>query len=439
MGSLATQELIAKGQGQGFLTYEEIIASFPNIDEHLDDIDALCVTLLDSGIEIVKAAPIEEVLATIELEPEPAPTPSPWRIESVDNLYDLYMSEIRQISLLMAEEEVNLAKLIRQGERARVRLQSGEASASDEARLREDVQKGNDAQQRFIEANLRLVASIAWRYRDQGLPILDLIQEGNLGLFKAVDKFDHRLGYKFSTYATWWIRQTITRALADYGNTIRLPVHVQDELRRVKQAANELKIKLGKRPTMEQIAQNCGISQKRTAYFLKRLPEACSLDALLCCSDFPLVRSNVGEGFVQQWPCPVREFAEYHGLWVTRDDDFELPPCLAEMDSTGDKAMGQVDYSLFSFSRPGWTLQQDVFHAELREGVVKALATLSSREQGVIKMRFGLDDGEEKTLEQMGQMMRVTRERVRQLQKTALTKLENLSLKRLWSDSFDEL
>ncbi|MFB0538047.1 MAG: sigma-70 family RNA polymerase sigma factor, partial [Anaerolineae bacterium] len=283
---MVAQELIAKGKKQGFVTYEEVIALFPDVDEHLDEIDGLCLTLINLGVEIVTAASVEEMLKVIEPEPEPVHVPPPQCLESIEDLYDLYMVEIRQISLLSAEDEVKLAKLIRRGERARIRLKSEALPASDRARLREEIRQGNEARQRFVEANLRLVAHIAWRYRDQDLPMLDLIQEGNIGLFKAIDKFDYRLGYKFSTYATWWIRQAIARALADQSNTIRLPVHVQESLAKVKRTAEELKIQLGREPTIEQIAQHCGMSPKKGSYLLEELPQVCSLDSLLCCSNF---------------------------------------------------------------------------------------------------------------------------------------------------------
>ncbi len=441
---MVAQELIAKGKKQGFVTYEEIITLFPDGDEHLDEIDALCLTLIDLGVEIVTAASVEEMPKVIEPEPEPVHVPLPQRLESIEDLYDLYMFEIRQTSLLSAEDEVKLAKLMRRGERARVRLMTNEAlPASDRARLRAEIRKGDEARQRFIEANLRLVASIAWRYHDRDLPMLDLIQEGNIGLFRAIDKFDYRLGYKFSTYATWWIRQAITRALADQGNTIRLPVHVQESLRKVKQTVEDLKIHLGREPTIEQIAQHCGVSQKRVAYLLEELPEVCSLDSLLCCSSFPLVWNDTGTGFVQQWPCPVREFADRHWFRVVQDDDFELPPCLAGlMDSRAEKTADRVDYSMLSLSKSAPVPRQHLSHKLLRERLMEVLDTLSPRQRAVIKMRFGLDDGGERTLEAIGQEFGVTRERIRQIQGKALRTLRrpirSHKLELFWTERGDE-
>ena len=427
------QELIAEGKKQGFVTYAGITALFPKLDQHLDEIDALCLTLMDLGVEIVTAASIKEILEVIVPEAEPVRLPLPQRFESIEDLYDFYMLEIRQVGLLTAEDEVKLAKLIRQGERVRVRLKEA-PSASDGARLREEIRKGDEARQRFVEANLRLVAHIAYRYRDQGVPLLDLIQEGSIGLLKAVDKFDHRLGHKFSTYATWWIRQAIQRALADQSNTIRLPVHVLENLRKVNQSVEDMKSQLGEEPTIEQVAQHCGMSKKQASYLLEELPEVCSLDSLLCCPDFPLVWSDTGIGLVQQRPCPVREFAAWHRFVVTEDDDFELPPCIASaIDSRGMKLPDHVDYSLSTFSNPAPVLRQALSHKLLRARLREVLDDLSPRQRTVIEMRFGLDGGGERNLKEIGQHFGLTRERIRQIQGKAISRLQHpIRKRRLW-------
>ena len=423
-------KLIAEGKKLGFVTYEGITALFPDVDQHVDEIDALCLTLMDLGVEILTAASVKEILKVIEPEPEPVHVPPPQRFESIEDLYDLYMFEIRQVGLLTAEDEVKLAKLIRQGERVRVRLKEA-PSASDGARLREEIRKGDEARQRFVEANLRLVAHIAYRYRDQGVPLLDLIQEGSIGLLKAVDKFDHRLGHKFSTYATWWIRQAIQRALADQSNTIRLPVHVLENLRKVNQSVEDMKSQLGEEPTIEQVAQHCGMSKKQASYLLEELPEVCSLDSLLCCPDFPLVWSDTGIGLVQQRPCPVREFAAWHRFVVTEDDDFELPPCIASaIDSRGMKLPDHVDYSLSTFSNPAPVLRQAVSHKLLRARLREVLDDLSPQERTVIEMRFGLDGRGGTSLEVVGQHFGFTRERARQIEAKALRRLKTRS--RAW-------
>ncbi len=422
---MIAQRLIAEGKKQGFVTYEGITALFLDVDAHLDEIDALCLTLIDLGVEIVTAASVEEILKVIVPEPEPVRVRLPQRFESIEDLYDLYMFEIRRVGLLTAEDEVRLAKSMRRGERARVRLEEA-PPASDRARPREEIRKGDEARQHFVEANLRLVAHIAYRYRDQGVPMLDLIQEGNIGLLKAVDKFDHRLGHRFSTYATWWIRQAIQRALADQSNTIRLPVHVQDSLRKVKRTIEDLKSQGGEASTIEQVAQQCGMSRDRVAYLLEELPEVCSLDSLLCCSEFPLVWNDTGTGLVQQRPCPAREFAVRQWFRVTEDDDFELPPCIAStIDSREEEPPDRVDYSLSSFSKPAPVPEQVISHKLLRARLGEVLDDLSPRQRSVIEMRFGLDDGDERSLEEIGQHFNLTRERIRQLQGKAITRLQH--------------
>lgn len=435
---MIAQDLIAKGKKQGFVTYEEIIALLPDAEQHPDEIDFLCLALIDLGVVIVSAASIKEMLLVAEAEPESVQVSLPQRLESAEDLYALYMSEIRQFRLLTAGEETKLAEAVRLGERARVRLQNEVLSAADEVRLREDIRNGNEARQRFVEANLRLVANIAWRYRDQGLPLLDLIQEGNLGLLKAVEKFDYRLRCKFSTYATWWIRQTITRAVADRGNTIRLPVHIQDALDKVKQAAKDLKARLGRNPTLEQIAQCCGMSREKVIHLLEELPKMCSLDSLLCCSDFPLTWHGTEAGFVQQRPCPVREFAEHHWAQVDQDDNLELPPCLASLTvSRGSNKTTRVDYSLLMLSKFVFSPQQNLTYRLLNETIKEVIDTLSPRQRRVIELRFGLDCGEERTLEEVGKELCVTRERIRQIQEKALLRLRHPSrsrkLKQFWS------
>jgi RNA polymerase primary sigma factor len=417
--------LLAQGKKQGYVTSEEISALFPDSDNHLDEVDALCLTLIDLGVEIVSATSIQEVLEVIELELKPTPIQAPHHFESIEDLYELYMFEIRQVSLLSAEDEVRLGKLIRQGKRAHSRLKSAALSKLDEARMHEQVRQGGEAKQCFIEANLRLVASIAWHYREQGLPMLDLIQEGNIGLMKAVDKWDHRLGYKFSTYAIWWIRQAITRALADQSRLIRLPVHVCDSVQKVQRAAQDLRAKLGKRPTIEQIAKCCGASEKKVTYLLQELPRDCSLDLLLCCPDFPLKWDADDSHFIQQQPCPVREFADRYQFQATQDDDFELPSCLAGSRSpAGNMATNGVDYSMLSFSRPGPAPLQVVQYKDLRSAIREVLDTISVQQANVIRQRYGLDD-EEKTLEAIGQQLGLTRERIRQIQDKAIRRLKH--------------
>jgi RNA polymerase primary sigma factor len=427
---MIAEALIAKGQKQGFVTHEEITALFPHADEHPEDIDGLYISLIERGVEIVPAA-----LVPVSVKPKPKaeshPVRQPQPAKCPDDFYASYLQEIRQIPLLKPEEEVKLAKRIQRGIRASQRLTKGGLSDRDKARLQAEVREGEQTKRKFVEANLRLVASIAWRYRDRGLPILDLIQEGNIGLFKAVEKFDYRLGYKFSTYASWWIRQSITRAIADQGSIIRLPVHVQETCRKIEQAAEELKRQLGKQPTREQLAKSSGMSQKRLTYLLDGLPKVCSLDSLLCCSDFPLVWNGPGMGFVQQTPCPVRIFADRHRYLASEDDDFELPPCLVERERIDHpRTTNDVDYSLIGLSNNFVSPYSKSLKRSLRKRIDEVLSTLSDRQRTVIELRFGLTDGETRTLEEIAQDFGLTRERIRQIEARALTILKQPNRKR---------
>jgi len=418
------QEFIAQGKGRGFVTYQEINSLFAEAEKHLDEIDALCLRLIDLGIEIVPAAPVKQVLKAIQamaMDEDLAEEP-----EYLEDLYQLYMLEIRQVRLLSAEDEVELTKLMDRGRSARVYLGEEAGPEWTQARLREEIADGQRARRRFIEANLRLVASIAWRYRDEALPLLDLIQEGNIGLFKAVDRFDHRLGYRFSTYATWWIRQAITRAIADHGSTIRLPAHVQQSVSKVKRIVEDLRLQGEVEPTIPQIAQHCGLSPSKVTWLLDGLPEVCSLDSLLCCEEFPLARDESGSGFVQERPCPTRDTAMLQWLLVTEDDDFDLPPCLADMGAPKVmKRKQRVDYSFLSLSESSVTPRQYLSRDALRNTVRDVLSTLTRRQRTVIEMRFGLDGKVGRTLQDVGDIFNVTRERARQIQEDALRRLRH--------------
>jgi RNA polymerase primary sigma factor len=426
---MVAEELIAKGGKRGFVTYEEIMGLFPEPDEHLDDIDNLCISLIELGIEIVSGASLQGMVTSVE--PKRWRTRRPERAKHLDDFYALYLHEIRQIPLLKREEEIELAKRIRRGITASGRLRKYNLSDQDRARFQAEVLEGEQAKCKFASANLRLVASIAWRYRERGLPILDLVQEGNIGLMKAVEKFDHRLGYKFSTYASWWIRQSITRAIADQSNIIRLPVHVQEALRKVEQAAEELEGQLGKPPTREQLAKFCEMSQKQLTRLLDELPNICSLDSLLCCSEFPLEFNGAEKGFIQRKPCPARIFADCYRYLVSEDDDFELPPCLVEGERIRyPRTTNDIDYSLISLSNNFVSPYSKSLKRSLRKRIDEVLGTLSDRQRTVIELRFGLTDGETRTLEEIAQDFGLTRERIRQIEARALTILKQPNRKR---------
>ncbi|MEA3375771.1 MAG: sigma-70 family RNA polymerase sigma factor [Chloroflexota bacterium] len=283
------------------------------------------------------------------------------------------------------------------------------------------------ARRTLILHNLRLVTSVVWRYRNERLPILDLYQEGNLGLIKAAKRFDYRQGNKFSTYAVWWIRQRAMRAIAQQCRTIRLPVYLHDALRKIHCAEDALEEELGREPRMNELAQSCDLPVHRVKRALNHEPKMCSLDSLLCCSEFPL-GGSAESGFVQIEPCPARQLAErmYSIGGESNDDGFEYPPCILEGKMPSEIAAdASVDYSMVSFSlyRSHGSTVDLAEPRLLSERVRSSLEVLSRRERFVIEGRFGLSDGRKHTLEELGEELDVTRERIRQIEDKALRKL----------------
>ena len=290
-----------------------------------------------------------------------------------DDTVGLYLKEMARVPLLTTEEEVNLAQRLEKGNLALDQLNAlhdGEATETELDALIFLIDDGRDARDHLIKANTRLVVSIAKRYMSRGVPFLDLIQEGNLGLMKAVEKFDYRRGYRFSTYATWWIRQTITRAIADQGRTIRVPVHMSDRIRNLYKIARELEQKYGRKPTPEEIAKELDLEPRKVQWMLKVSWRPLSLER------------------------PVGE-----------DDENELGNFIE-------------DYSM-----P--TPLQSAYQTLLREKLEEVLSTLSPREARILRLRFGLQDGRGYTLEEVGQKFGLTRERIRQIEGKALRRLRH--------------
>ena len=285
----------------------------------------------------------------------------------------IYLREIGSVSLLTPDEEKMLAEWLACGKEARRRLQAGEVMPDEQGAAARLVARGEDARRRMIEANLRLVVSIARRYLRRGLPLPDLIQEGNLGLFRAVDKFDHHKGYRFSTYAYWWIRQAITRALADYGRTVRVPVHMVDFAAHVAKVAGELEQRLGRELDIADIARALGVPEEKVALALTSVRQPASLET------------------------PVTEDGGTLGD-VLPDD--ELP-------SPDDEARKSL----------------------LRSHVQDVLDQLSERERVVVQLRFGLQGNRAQTLGEIGEHLHLTRERVRQIESEALAKLRQTDLR----------
>lgn len=284
----------------------------------------------------------------------------------------LYLDEVSEHELLTAEDEVHLARAMEQGKKAQAVLDSGDYKSSERAKLMRAVNEGEEAKMMFIRSNLRLVISIAKRYTGRGLDLLDLIQEGNLGLIRAVEKFDWRKGFKFSTYATWWIRQAITRGLGNNGRTIRLPVHMVDVVRTVHDTKQALHDQYHRTPTLEEIAEASGLEQDRVMAALEAPAETISLNR------------------------PVGEDGDAALQDFVQDDDAEDPEDLAAS---------------------AWR----------RDRLIEALRYLDHEEQQVLWLRFGLDGGEPWTLSDVGKVVNATRERVRQIEARGLAKLRHPS------------
>ncbi|MBT9172836.1 MAG: RNA polymerase sigma factor SigA [Syntrophomonadaceae bacterium] len=342
------EELIQRGKKRGLLTYKEVIEPLQELEVNTEEIDDFYDHLSRMGVEvveeIVELEPLEEESVRVKEAPEEELELTFPEGISINDPVRMYLKEIGKIPLLTPDEEIDLAK----------KMESGH----------------EEAKRRLAEANLRLVVSIAKKYVGRGMLFLDLIQEGNMGLIKAVEKFDYRKGYKFSTYATWWIRQAITRAIADQARTIRIPVHMVETINKLIRVSRQLVQDLGREPTPEEIAHVMSISEERVREILKIAQEPVSLET------------------------PIGE-----------EDDSHLGDFIEDQD-----VLAPAEAAAFEL---------------LREQLDDVLETLTPREKKVLKLRFGLDDGRSRTLEEVGQAFGVTRERIRQIEAKALRKLRH--------------
>ncbi|MBC7231450.1 MAG: RNA polymerase sigma factor RpoD [Actinobacteria bacterium] len=374
------KELLSKGQGRGILTQDEINESLQSLHLNAEQIDHLYSLLEEMNVEVVDG-PSAESLRDLEEEEEEVsgkkddflerdlelagktPTNDPVR---------MYLKEIGKVPLLTAAEEVDLAKKIEAGEKASAILrEKGDKLSREELRaLRRQERVGQEAKRKLVEANLRLVVSIAKRYVGRGMLFLDLIQEGNLGLIRAVEKFDFRKGYKFSTYATWWIRQAITRAIADQARTIRIPVHMVETINKLIRVQRQLLQELGREPTPEEIAEQMELTPEKVREIIKVSQEPVSLET------------------------PIGEEEDSHLGDFIEDADAVVP----------------IDAASFIL---------------LQEQLEDVLNSLNEREKEVIRLRFGLTDGHPRTLEEVGREFGVTRERIRQIESKTLAKLRH--------------
>ncbi|WCN38790.1 RNA polymerase sigma factor RpoD [Aneurinibacillus uraniidurans] len=346
------EQLIGQGKKRGTLTYKEIMERLSTFDQDSDQIDEFFEYLTDQGIEVSNETEEDE---------EPIIPRDEENEETEDYTFDdlsvppgikindpvrMYLKEIGRVPLLSAEEEIQLAKRIEDGD--------------------------EEAKRRLAEANLRLVVSIAKRYVGRGMLFLDLIQEGNMGLIKAVEKFDYQKGYKFSTYATWWIRQAITRAIADQARTIRIPVHMVETINKLIRVSRQLLQELGREPSPEEIAEKMDLTPEKVREIMKIAQEPVSLET------------------------PIGE-----------EDDSHLGDFIEDQD-----ALAPSDAAAYEL---------------LKEQLEDVLDTLTEREENVLRLRFGLDDGRTRTLEEVGKVFGVTRERIRQIEAKALRKLRHPS------------
>lgn len=373
----AITRLLEKGEEQGYISLEDILQEYPEAEDHLEEISQIYALLEEQGIAVVldevELAPeAAEVSAAEEAPLDGEPIGEEVQLEDADleNTLSLYFREAARHTILSAADELNLVKKMQRGKRAQQQLARGSLTRKERAELQRRAAEGEAARLHLIRSNLRLVISIAKHYRGQGLTFLDLIQEGNVGLMRAVDKFDYRQGNRFSTYATWWIRQAITRALSYQSRTIRLPVHMGERLRRMRQVSGQLEKRLGRKPEPREIAEILHLSAEQMERVFQAPTQILSLE------------KPVGEEGESQ----LGEFIE--------DEDIPAP----------------VDM---------------ILSEELRTELYQVLWKLPLRERRIIDLRFGLTDGEPRTLQEIAEDFGLSRERIRQIEGEVLRKLRH--------------
>ena len=392
------KELLALAKKKkNMLEYQEISDFFADMQLDAEQFEKILDFLEANNIDVLRITEDdsdEDILLDVdddeEIEVEKIDLSVPEGV-SIEDPVRMYLKEIGKVPLLSAEEEIDLAQKMEAGAVAKEKiaiLKKRQETASEEEEeeieeeiksLQKDLNAGDEAKKRLAEANLRLVVSIAKRYVGRGMLFLDLIQEGNLGLIKAVEKFDYRKGYKFSTYATWWIRQAITRAIADQARTIRIPVHMVETINKLIRVSRQLLQELGREPSPEEIAAEMNMPVERVREILKISQEPVSLET------------------------PIGEEEDSHLGDFIQDDNVPVP----------------ADAAAFTL---------------LKEQLEEVLGTLTEREQKVLTLRFGLEDGRARTLEEVGKEFNVTRERIRQIEAKALRKLRHPSRSRKLKD-----
>jgi RNA polymerase primary sigma factor len=389
----AIARLIELGRQKSYVTIDDILHFFPEAEQDVEQLEEAFAALLSAGIAFVEDASTlepseEELVAAEEHEAEveaEAQIPIDDYLANIDtdDTIGLYLKEVSRVPLLTADEEVQLAQRIERGRMAREELARGNVSPRRRQELRRLIEDGWAAREHLITANSRLVISVAKKYMGRGVPFLDLIQEGNIGLIRATKKFDYRRGHKFSTYATWWIRQAVTRAIADQGRTIRVPVHMGDQINKLLRVQHQLTQRLGREPSVEELAAALDVPPKKVENMIQVARRPLSLET----------PTDDEEDSV------LGDFIE---------DDEAAPP-----DDT-------ATYNL------------------LREHLSEVLNGLPPREVRILQLRYGLLDGQAYTLEEVGRKMGVTRERVRQIEAQALSRLRHPSIRRKLRDYLGE-
>jgi RNA polymerase primary sigma factor len=388
----AIARLIELGRQKSYVTLDDILHFFPEAEQDVQQLEEAFSALLSAGIPFVEDAitsePSEDDLAAEEAEAEPEDDETQALEDylaniDTDDTIGLYLKEVSRVPLLTAEEEVELAQRIERGRMAREELAKGKVNQRRRTELRRLIEDGWAAREHLITANSRLVISVAKKYMGRGVPFLDLIQEGNIGLIRATKKFDYRRGHKFSTYATWWIRQAVTRAIADQGRTIRVPVHMGDQINKLLRVQHQLTQRLGREPSVEELADALEVPPKKVENMIQVARRPLSLET----------PTDDEEDSV------LGDFIE----------DNEAPP----PDDT-------ATYNL------------------LREHLGEVMNGLPPREVRILQLRYGLLDGQAYTLEEVGRKMGVTRERVRQIEAQALSRLRHPTVRRKLRDYLGE-
>jgi RNA polymerase primary sigma factor len=374
--------IIELGREQGYITSDDILNNFPEAEQDIDQLEEIFAALLNANIPYIDD--VGELEATDRELEEEEEEGKPDRHDQEEDLLanidisdtiGLYLKEAASIPLLTADEEIYLAKKIERGREAREKLAQGPLNERKREKLRREIEEGWQAREHLITANSRLVISVAKKYMGRGVPFLDLIQEGNIGLMRAAKKFDYKRGYKFSTYATWWIRQAVTRAIADQGRTIRVPVHMGDQISKMLRTQHQLKQEFGRDPTVEELAEALDVMPSKVEHMIQVARRPFSLEM------------------------PIGE--EEDGMLGDFIEDHDTPA-------------------------PDETATNNILRKHLEE----MLDTLPPREARILQLRYGLSDGKILTLNEVGRKMGVTRERVRQIEAQALRRLRSPRIQR---------